>query len=169
MLTVFNPAPAPDANQLKDIRPYLKYVDIFCPNESEAALIAGVETVTPKNAQETCKKLLGFGVGAVVLTMGSNGYSIMTKNSFKHYKAFPVSKVVDTTGAGDCFVGTMVSSLLTCLTSNASGEKLPLEVLEIACDAASGAASLSVQKKGTQSSFPNAEAVKKAPSALKKK
>lgn len=172
MLTVLNPAPAPNPKELQKIRPFLKYVDIFCPNETEAALIAGVTAVTEANAKSTCEKLLSLGVGAVVLTMGSNGYSIMTNDgTFSHHKAFKGAKVVDTTGAGDCFVGTMVSNLIPHLGQQGlkGNQKFSRESLVNACDAANGAAFLSVQKKGTQTSFPNADTIKKlAPSDIKK-
>lgn len=150
--TIFNTAPAPSAAQVKDIVPYLPYVSLFCPNETEATLITGIEVADKASAFAACEKLHSLGVVDVVITLGKQGYVISSsrdKDVPKHFAATQV-KAVDTTGAGDCFVGTMAFFL-----SQGSS-------LEDACAAANVSAGLSVTRKGTQSSYPSWEELQAA-------
>ena len=150
MTTIFNPAPAPSTLEVAKILPVMDCVDVFCPNETEAALLTGLAganiAVTKANAEMVCTRLLSMGAKKVVMTMGSQGYCVASASpkTFAFYPARVAETVVDTTGAGDCFVGAMVSSLL-------KGKPL-----EDACAAANIAACISVQRKGTQTSFPTA-------------
>lgn len=83
MITILNPAPAN-----VEIKQALSYVDYLIPNETEYNVL--------KNfiSKET----------NLIITKGENGYEYHSnKNSFS--EVAPKVKVVDTTGAGDCFVG----------------------------------------------------------------
>merc|ERR1711874_23301 len=82
----------------------------------------------------------------IVITLGSKGAAIASRDSPKPIwiKAEKADKVVDTTGAGDSFVGTMSYYL-------AYHPELDMtEMIRRSCDIAS----ISVQKEGTQTSFP---------------
>ncbi len=139
VMTIFNPAPArdqlpPEAYQLSDI---------FCPNESETELLTGQPVTTLAEAEAAAQILLGRGAGRVVLTLGERGSLLVSAAEVKH-EAAPQVKAIDTTGAGDAFVGSLSYFL-------ALG--IPLLV---AMQRANQIAALSVQRPGTQSSFPSA-------------
>jgi ribokinase len=141
--TIFNSAPAPSPAEVKVIQPFLKYVSLFCPNETEATLLTGVEVKDHKSATAACDVLQKtFGVRDVVVTLGSQGFLLAAHGAAPvHVDGLRV-KAVDTTGAGDCFVGAMTFFI-----------QRGCSVLE-ACNKANVCASISVQRKGTQSSFP---------------
>jgi ribokinase len=142
--TIFNSAPAPSPAEIKVIQPYLRYVSLFCPNETEASLITGIDVKDRQSAIRACRVLqTTYGVRDVVVTLGSQGFLLAASGAASpiHVDGVKV-KAVDTTGAGDCFVGAMTFYL-----------QRGLSVLE-ACTKANVCASISVQRKGTQSSFP---------------
>lgn len=140
--TVFNSAPAPTPEQVEIIKPYLKHVSLFCPNEVEAALITGIEVKDTATAFANLKALQDLGVRDVVITLGAAGFVLAEGNSAPiHVKGRRV-KAVDTTGAGDCFVGSMTFFLNR-------GENLLN-----ACKKANECAAISVTRKGTQASYP---------------
>jgi ribokinase len=140
--TVFNTAPAPTPAEVKQIKPYLPYVSLFCPNEVEAAMITGVKVTDTESAFEAIKALQALGVRDVVVTLGAAGFALSENGATPiHVKGKRV-KAVDTTGAGDCFVGSMVFFLNR-------GQSL----LE-ACKRANECAAISVTRKGTQKSYP---------------
>ncbi|CUG94093.1 ribokinase, putative [Bodo saltans] len=140
--TIFNTAPAPSAEDAARITPYLQHVSLFCPNETEASILTGLDVKDAASAFEAVKKLQSQGVADVVITLGSQGYVIGAKGSApQHFNSVRV-KAVDTTGAGDCFVGAM-----TCFLNKGKS-------LSDACKLANICASVSVQRKGTQSSYP---------------
>ena len=125
MITVLNPAPAN-----KEIMPYLKFVDIITPNETECEIFGGKEA------------LLAAGIKSLVITLGKDGYEIADKNGSKKYSCMKV-KAVDTTAAGDTFCG----GLVTMLSEN--------KTLDKACAFGSKAASIACTKKGAQQSVPS--------------
>lgn len=132
MTTVLNPAPA----NLK-IGKYLRFVDIFVPNSGE------LQQFLKGRKIENCNRSLN--IPHVIETRGKNGYRYISKDEIISGKPINV-KVVDTTGAGDCFVGALVSQL-------ANNKKLDRETLDFACRAAS----LSTTKKGSSASSPTLE------------
>jgi ribokinase len=92
-ITVLNPAPAaPLPPEL------LALCDVVVPNEHEAALLGGAET------------LLALGAKEVVVTLGSRGADLHRTGQVVHFDAHQVSPV-DTTGAGDCFCGSLCARL----------------------------------------------------------
>ena len=100
--TIFNPAP------VRAQLPAELYaqVDVLCPNESETELLTGMPVGTPQEATDAAQALLQRGVGAVILTLGARGSLVVTPEMTQHVPA-PTVAAVDTTGAGDAFVGSL--------------------------------------------------------------
>ncbi len=94
-----NPAPA----QPIDFK-FVEGLDYFVPNESEAETIAGMPVKDLDDAKKCAGKLLGYGIKRVIITLGANGSLLAGKEGMEHLPAFPV-KSVDSTGAGDAFIG----------------------------------------------------------------
>jgi ribokinase len=96
---ILNPAPG----QPIDMQG-LKGLDYFVPNESEAETITGMPVKNLEDAKRCAGKLVSDGIGRVIITLGSNGSLLAGKDGMEHLPAFPV-KSVDSTGAGDAFIG----------------------------------------------------------------
>jgi ribokinase len=96
---IVNPAPA----QAIDMAA-LKGLDYFVPNESEAETIAGSAVRTVEDAKECGAKLVNGGIRGVIITLGANGSLLVSHNQSEHVLPFAV-KSVDSTGAGDAFIG----------------------------------------------------------------
>jgi len=117
--------------------------DILCLNESELEVLTGVNIdSTPDSAVFASRTLLEMGSNVVIVTLGSQGCLLVTKEKVTHVPVPRSSQVLDTTGAGDCFVGSLVYFLSIGLP------------LEISLQKANYVASKSVEKRGTQPSFP---------------
>lgn len=84
---------------LVDIKKILTYIDYLLPNEEEVFKVTGVSDV-----YESAKLLVEAGTKCVIMKRGDKGCLIQTKEKQIEIPAFKVEKVVDTTGAGDCFV-----------------------------------------------------------------
>jgi len=139
--TILNPAPA----SLDLPRSVYALVDVLCPNEPEAELLLG-RPIRVGRELEAARELRALGSGSVVLTLGERGCAIAAERIEQHLRA-PVVSAVDTTGAGDAFVGTLAYGL-------ACGEDLAT-----AAQRANRAAALSVTRPGTQTSFPSSDEV----------
>jgi ribokinase len=133
--TIFNPAPARD--DLPD--ELFRLSDVICPNEPETELLTGMPA-----GEGAARELLARGVGAVALTLGDQGCLLVEGDSVTEVPVEPV-RAVDTTGAGDAFVGALATFL-------AAGRS-PVD----AAERSNAVAALSVQGRGTQTSFPSAE------------
>jgi len=137
--TIFNPAPArPDLPE-----ELYRLSDIFCPNESETELLTGMPVGTLEEAEAAARTLREKGAGIVILTLGERGSLLVTGDVTEYVPVEPV-KAVDTTGAGDAFVGSLAYFLAT-------GKDV-----QEAMRAANLIAAISVQSPGTQTSFPEA-------------
>ena len=137
---IFNPAPArPD---LPD--ELYRLSDIFCPNETETELLTGMAVTTLAEAEAAARVLLARGAGAVVLTLGERGALLVNGDGATHVPTEAV-KALDTTGAGDSFVGSLAYFL-------ALGKPM-----NDAMARANRIAAVSVQSAGTQTSFPSAD------------
>lgn len=137
VLTILNSAPSgPVSDEM------LRLTDILAPNESEAAALTGLPVTNQKEAELAARALQSRGAGTVLITLGSNGALGVTATNEVIQVAAPVVKAVDTTGAGDCFVGSLAYFM-------AAGFDLK-NAMEKACLLASR----SVTATGTQSSFP---------------
>lgn len=140
---LLNPAPATAALSLERIRS----VAFFAPNQTELAILTGLPTGTRDEAVVAARSLVEAGIGTVIVTLGGDGALLVTAEAAPlHVPAVPV-EVVDTTGAGDAFIGAFAYH-------HAS---LGLPVDEALRRAASYAAH-SVTGRGTQSSFADAAA-----------
>jgi ribokinase len=96
---IVNPAPAQPVNLNA-----LAGLDYFVPNESEAETITGMPVRNVEDAKKCAEKLLSGGVKGVILTLGANGSLLAGRESMEHIPAFSV-KSIDSTGAGDAFIG----------------------------------------------------------------
>lgn len=139
-ITILNPAPAKSIDD-----ELLKYTDIIIPNETEAELITGVKVVDLESAKVAASKIIEKGVKFVIITLGSKGAAIISKNEAKIVDAFKVN-AIDTTAAGDSFIGGLSSKLNT--------SELTFENLIEAVRFGNKVSSIAVQRKGAQPSIP---------------
>ena len=96
---ILNPAPAQPVNLAA-----LKDLDYFVPNEHEAEAITGSAVKTVEEAKMCAEKLIAAGIRCVIITLGSNGSLLAGRDGSEHVPPFGV-KSVDSTGAGDAFIG----------------------------------------------------------------
>ncbi|AWI92332.1 ribokinase [Staphylococcus aureus] len=140
--TVLNPAPAKALpNEL------LSLIDIIVPNETEAELLSGIKVTNEQSMKDNANYFLSIGIKTVLITLGKQGTYFATKNQSQHIEAYKVN-AIDTTAAGDTFIGAFVSRL------NKSRDNLA-----DAIDFGNKASSLTVQKHGAQASIPLLEEV----------
>jgi ribokinase len=132
---ILNPAPG----QPVDLGA-LAGLDYLVPNETEAEAITGMPVKNVEDAKQCAAKLLAGGIGRVIITLGANGCLLAGTDSTEHLPGFPV-KSVDSTGAGDAFIGSFAVFLAEGLTER-----------EAVCRANLYAA-LSTTGVGTQKSF----------------
>lgn len=83
---------------LKDLATILSCADYFFPNEAELATLTGEADI-----QKNISALLDCGLKCAVVKRGGKGCIIATKEAQIEIPAYRVEKVIDTTGAGDCF------------------------------------------------------------------
>ena len=102
---ILNPAPALpiDVKAIRDL-------DYFVPNESEAQTITGMPVGDLEEAKKCASKLLSSGIRRVIITLGANGSLLAGKEGMEHVPAFQV-KSIDSTGAGDAFIGSFATFL----------------------------------------------------------
>ena len=138
VVTILNPAPAID--QIP--KELLKVTDMIVPNETETEVITGIKITDQASMINAAEKFHALGIKAVLITLGSQGtfYSYAGKIAI-----IPALKVnaVDTTAAGDTFIGAL-SSVLNKDFSN----------LEDAIKFSNKASSITVQRFGAQPSIP---------------
>ncbi|KAE9550769.1 hypothetical protein FO519_006021 [Halicephalobus sp. NKZ332] len=146
VITFYNAAPG-SPSMRKDI---LEFTDILCTNENETEFIVGRELKSLEDFKKAAHELVSFGPKIIVITLGPKGVLVLENDELSHIEV-PFVKAVDTTGAGDSFCGSLAFLLVR------YREKSVTELSKIA----SKIASMSVQKHGTQSSYPTAEEVKK--------
>ncbi|MDO4911272.1 MAG: ribokinase [Corynebacterium sp.] len=103
---ILNPAPANPDLDLKSIAA-CTYV---MPNESELATLTGMPVDSPTEVETAAKLLLGLGCEHVIVTMGSRGVLWINKEESTHIPPIEV-EAVDTTGAGDSFIGCFAAEL----------------------------------------------------------
>ena len=134
---ILNPAPAApiDIKAVADL-------DYFVPNESEAEAISGMPVRNLDDAKRCASKLLASGIRRVIITLGANGSLLAGSEGTEMEHVFPFSvKSIDSTGAGDAFIGSFATFL---------GEGLPEQE---AVRRANLYAGLSTTGVGTQKSF----------------
>jgi ribokinase len=137
VVTVFNPAPAvpvPDS-----IYPFCDYI---VPNETEAATLTGLSVATLGDAKRVGDALLAKGAKNALITLGERGVLLHNSKSSIEIPAFRAGPVVETTGAGDAFVGGFAAAI-------ARGSD-PVEAARFGC----AVAGISVTRAGTAPSMP---------------
>ncbi len=133
---ILNPAPAQHlSNEL------LNGLFLVTPNETEAAILTGIEVTDDRSAEKAADVLLSKGVENVIITLGKQGAYYKNKERSFSIKA-PEVKAIDTTAAGDTFSG----ALAVALTEDMDWKK--------AIEFAVTAASISVTRMGAQASVP---------------
>ena len=135
---ILNPAPAS--------RPlpadWFAAIDYLIPNESEAAALSGLPVDSLQTAESAASHLISLGAGKVIITLGAEGSLFANGKGFEHFPA-PKVKAVDTTAAGDTFVGGFAAAL-----ASGKSEAEAIRYGQIA-------AALSVTRAGAQPSIPN--------------
>lgn len=139
-ITILNPAPA---RELSD--EIIKNSDFIIPNESELALITGMAVETEEEIKKAGKKLLDMGVKNLIITLGSKGSLHLNRDKCEFHSAYKV-KAIDTTAAGDSFIGGVVREL--------NGDNIS-EAIEFGTKVSA----IAVTKKGAQTSIPTIEEV----------
>lgn len=139
---ILNPAPANPELDLYRIAS----CEYFLPNESELGLITGMPVETLEQIEEAAQLLVEKGIKNVIVTLGEKGVLCLSAKNKTVLPAFNVD-AVDTTGAGDAFIGCFAQSL-----DAGFG-------LEDSVKRATFYASDSVTKRGTQYSYATAEEI----------
>ncbi|MEA4827216.1 ribokinase [Clostridium sp. JNZ J1-5] len=139
-ITILNPAPA------KNIPSELyKYTDVIIPNETEISELTGIKVENLEEAKLGADKFLEEGVKYVIVTLGEKGAALITKDKAEIIPAYKVN-AVDTTAAGDSFIGGL-SSKLDVANFNYNS-------LKEAIIFGNKVSSIVVQKEGAQPSIP---------------
>jgi len=119
----------------------LSLIDFLVPNELEAQVLTGLRGKRKEDVQKMAKRLLDMGPTNVVITLGPKGLFFRNRTEEIWMEAFRV-KVVDTTAAGDAFMGALACGL--------SDNRPIREVLRLA----NGAGALATTRLGAQPSLP---------------
>ena len=133
---ILNPAPA-----CKLPEEIFKYISLITPNQTESALMTGIEVKDEASRTKAIDSFHKMGVKDVIVTLGSKGSLVCQSNEQIMVEALKV-KAVDATAAGDTFCGAVCVALSEGKT------------LEEAARFATKASALTVQKMGAQSSIP---------------
>jgi len=134
---ILNPAPASGPLPAE----WYAYIDYLIPNESEAEALAGVRVNDQESARRAAERLRQLGAGKVIVTLGGDGALLVDAGGSRHFPA-PRVQPVDTTAAGDTFVGGFAAGLARGLPEDEAigfGQR---------------AAALSVTRVGAQPSIP---------------
>ena len=139
---VLNPAPV---KELPD--EIYRFTDIMIPNEYEAMLLTGISTDDEQGCRAAVEDLRKKGVKTAIITLGDRG---CVYNDGDRIIFHPAGKadVVDTTSAGDSFIGALCCKLV-------SGNSLPESV-----DYATKVAAVTVSRRGASESIPYAHEIK---------
>ncbi|AIZ32488.1 ribokinase [Pseudomonas parafulva] len=135
---ILNPAPA--SGQLPT--DWFAHIDYLIPNESEAEALTGLPVTDLDSARRAAERLLEWGAGKVIVTLGAQGALFVSAAGDRHFPANRVN-AVDTTAAGDTFVGGFAAGLACGLEE---GEAIVR---------GQRAAALSVTRVGAQPSIPH--------------
>ena len=141
-IVILNPAPAVGPLPAQ----WHAWIDYLIPNESEAAMLTAMPVNDFATADVAATALLGAGVGKVIVTLGAQGALFASQARSEHFPA-PSVVALDTTAAGDTFVGGFAAAL--------SLGKSEAEAIRFG----QTAAALSVTRAGAQPSIPTADEV----------
>ena len=140
---ILNPAPMRPGF---DLAPLAAAIDILIPNETEFCALAHLDenrlaTLADTDLHAACRQL---GIKTVIVTLGARGCFISRPDTCMSIAAMPGVEPVDTTGAGDAFVGAFAAAL---------AEYGPGELTRAARFATAGAA-LSITRPGAALAMP---------------
>jgi ribokinase len=134
--TILNPAPALELDEA-----LLSYIDILIPNETELEHLSGMSVRNEAEIIAAARIIIKKGIKDLIVTIGEKGCIYVSSSQCRIFPAYQVD-VVDTTAAGDSFIGAIAVAL--------SEGKL----IEEAISFAMAVAALTVTKIGAQSSLP---------------
>jgi ribokinase len=137
---ILNPAPFRGL----DLARIARGVTYLVPNETEASQMWGGPVETLEQAATCASSLHARGIPCVIITLGAQGCMVADEQPVRHYPGHRVV-AVDTTGAGDAFVGGLAASLAGARSRDESIRRALLY------------SALSVTARGAQVSFPRAE------------
>ncbi|MBX5084932.1 ribokinase [Rhizobium lentis] len=141
--TIFNPAPAsaiPDS--------IYGLCDFIVPNEVEAAELVGHAIETDEQARAAARTLIDRGAKAAVITLGARGALYHFAGQSEFVPAFAAGSVIDTTGAGDAFLGGFATAI--------SEGQAPVEAVRFGC----ATAAIAVTRPGTAPAMPSRAEIK---------
>lgn len=134
---ILNPAPASGPLPAE----WFAWIDYLIPNESEATALTGLPVDSTASADAAASALLKAGVSKVIVTLGEQGALFASASRSEHFPA-PKVQPVDTTAAGDTFVGGFAAAL-----ADGKSESDAIRFGQVA-------AALSVTRSGAQPSIP---------------
>lgn len=86
----------------KELKDLIKRVDLFCINFNEAIALSGQ---SGSDINKMSKAILDLGPKSLIIKDGEKGSYFFDSNNQFSIKAYPVKEVIDTTGAGDAYIG----------------------------------------------------------------
>lgn len=140
-MVILNPAPAAQLDEA-----LYENVDVLVPNELEAQQLLSIEIEGFADYEKIISMFLDKGVKHVLITLGDKGVIYNTEGGIERKPAYKV-KAVDSTGAGDAFIGGLCFALSRGMA------------LENAVDYANAVAAIAVTRMGAQSASPTAKEV----------
>ncbi|MDF7637568.1 ribokinase [Leuconostocaceae bacterium ESL0958] len=144
--TVLNPAPVPDLEDLP--KDFFDQVDFIIPNEHEAALLSGITVTDHDSLLANAAFFFQLGIDHVLITLGDRGAFYADRSGKEVQIAALKTTAIDTTAAGDTFIGALLSRLAP-----------SFENIEGAIRYAVAASSLTVAAAGALPSIPQEQAV----------
>lgn len=136
-LTILNPAPAQTLP-----RELFELLEVIVPNETEASQLTGIAVTDFESARSAASALQQMGARRVIITLGEKGALWLDENAKAQHIAPFAIQAIDTTAAGDAFVGALAASL-----ARAQDWTTSLRM-------ASAAGALAATKLGAQPSLP---------------
>lgn len=142
VITVFNPAPAESFPMAM-----LALCDYVVPNETEASALVGFAVNNVDTARQAAGVLRNMGAGAALITLGEQGVYVQSEAHDVHIASVSSDTVIDTSGAGDAFVGGFCTAI--------SEDKDLIAAVRFGC----ATAGIAVTRRGTGPAMPSREEI----------